>query len=111
MGAPPQPLSTYCIPSLLRTMEPGFEYALYVGYDSDDLHFADPKRAEELTRLARPVPVLLYGYDNPARKPGPIFNNISAQAVLGGCDYLYRINDDSELQVSAAFSMATLNSA
>lgn len=96
--SPPLPLSAYCIPSLLKTIEPGFEYALMVGYDSDDLYFDDPTHREELNKLAQPVPLLWYAYDNPKRKPGPIFNNISAQAVLEGCDYLYRINDDTEMQ-------------
>lgn len=97
-GAVALPLSTYCIPSLLQTIEPEFNYALLVGYDSDDSYFNDPKNREELDKMAQPVPLLWFAYDNPTRKPGPIFNNISAQAVLEGCDYLYRINDDTEIQ-------------
>ena len=92
------PLATYCIPSLVKSIQPVFTYNLFVGYDMDDLHFANDTRRRELELLARPVQVRWCVVDNPSRKPGPVFNNASAQAIHEGCDYLYRVNDDSEMQ-------------
>ena len=34
---------------------------------------------------------------NPLRKPGPVFNVAAAAAVADGADYVYRVNDDTEL--------------
>ena len=38
-------------------------------------------------------------FDNPFRKPGPAFNFMMKSAWLDGADYLYRVNDDTELKV------------
>ena len=97
-GSGDMPLAKYAIHSLLQTVEPEFVYTLYVGYDSDDLYYTKLERRLELDALARPVPIRWIECNNPTRKPGPVFNHVSAQAVAEGCDYLYRINDDTEIQ-------------
>ena len=84
-------LATYTIPSLKRTTEPRFAYSLWVGLDKGDAVDAS------IGRLAAPIPVRFVEVDNPSRKPGPVFNRLSSAAVRDGCDYLYRINDDTEL--------------
>jgi Nucleotide-diphospho-sugar transferase len=97
-GSGDMPLPKYAIHSLLQTVEPDFVYILYVGYDSDDVYYTELERRLELDALAHPVPIRWIECKNPTRKPGPVFNNVSAQAVAEGCDYLYRINDDTEIQ-------------
>ena len=97
-GSSDMQLPKYAIPSLVQTIEPEFVYTLYIGYDSDDLYYAELERQLEMDALAYPVPIRWIKCDNLARKPGPIFNNVSTQAVAEGCDYLYRINDDTEIQ-------------
>ena len=84
-------LVTYSVPSLKRTTEPRFLYSLWVGVDAGDA--MDP----EVDRLAHPIQVHWVSVDNPTEKPGPVFNHISNAAVQYGCDYTYRINDDTEL--------------
>ena len=36
-------------------------------------------------------------FENPLKKPGPIFNFLSRRAEEEGCEYLYRVNDDTVL--------------
>ena len=84
-------LVTYSVPSLKRTTEPRFLYSLWVGVDAGDA--MDP----EVDRLAHPIQVHWVSVDNPTEKPGPVFNHMSNAAVQYGCDYTYRINDDTEL--------------
>lgn len=79
------------VPSLPRTLERNFNYELWIGLDKGET--IQPG----LAQLAYPVPIHVVEVHNPLRKPGPVFNNISAAAVESGCEYLYRINDDTEL--------------
>jgi len=31
------------------------------------------------------------------RKPGPVFNFVSAAAFMDGADYVFRVNDDTQI--------------
>lgn len=98
------------LPSLVRTAEEGFEYRLYITHDKGDNFFdGNGNRGRKLLRIwaAKNIVTPLKGrgiacrvtilrFDNPYRKPGPVFNFMMKAAEVDGADYLYRINDDSE---------------
>jgi hypothetical protein len=98
-------LLTRSLPSLLRHAEAGFRYRFYVGYDSDDAFYArdDVRRGlmawlrEALAAVPHPASAALAAFDNELRKPGPVFNFLSAAAAEDGADYIYRINDDTKV--------------
>lgn len=102
-------LFSIMLPSLVKTAEAGYEYWLYLATDVGDRFFDSASaRArvllwldEHVTRRleARGVRlrVCLLRFENDVRKPGPVFNFMMAAAADDGADYLYRINDDTEL--------------
>ena len=85
----------------------GFEYWLYLLYDDGDVFLdRDDTRAtirrwfeqhfiEPLHQRRIPSRLVLTGYDNVMKKPGPAFNFLTHLAFVDGADWLYRINDDS----------------
>ena len=90
------------LPSLERTCEEGvFEYVAYVGYDTSDVFFNRKEMLGAIEALLaasfKRFSVRLLGFDNPKQKPGPVMNGLSKAAYDDGCEYLYRVNDDSEL--------------
>jgi hypothetical protein len=98
------------LPSLARTAEARFEYWVYLAHDIGDAFFdsAESNRAvvawvgeQVVTPLAArgvDASVLLLRFNNTVHKPGPVFNFMMAAAAQDGADYLYRINDDTELE-------------
>ncbi|EKX32560.1 hypothetical protein GUITHDRAFT_46116, partial [Guillardia theta CCMP2712] len=104
------PLVMVLLSSLLRTLEQGFEYRMYVGFDAGDLFYDDEKRREELTQwfekhVSSPAKdkgitarFASVRFLNVLRKPGPIFNFLAAAAFEDGADFVYRINDDTEFR-------------
>jgi hypothetical protein len=83
-------------------------YRVYIGYDIGDLFYDDDSNLEEFhARISRDllvpaqgenidISVAVMGFWNELKKPGPMFNFLSAAAVADGADYVYRINDDTE---------------
>ena len=49
----------------------------------------------------------LLRFTNNWAKPGPVFNFMMKAAFLDGADYLYRVNDDTEMRTSWAASGVT----
>ena len=103
------PLFTKLLPSLAPTVEEGYEYWVYVGYDSGDLFYDDALRLRAMSKwfrrnVARPcrlkrvlAKVVFLNFTNVLRKPGPVFNFVAAAALDDGADYLFRVNDDTEI--------------
>jgi hypothetical protein len=83
-------------------------YRMYIGYDIGDLFFdlktnTDQMRAWFQSQVTIPaqrnginISLVIMGFWNELKKPGPMFNFLSAAAVADGADYVYRINDDTE---------------
>ena len=104
------PVVRFLLPSVARTVESGFIYRVYVGFDLGDLYFDHPARIAGLAKtfqdqVANPArlrgiscALVVQGFQNSLRKPGPMFNFLSSSALADGADYVYRINDDTELR-------------
>lgn len=43
------------------------------------------------------MPLHLKPFENKIKRPGPVMNYLAQEAFNDGCDYMYRINDDTEL--------------
>jgi hypothetical protein len=85
-----------------NTTEAGlYNYTYYVGYDKGDAFFDNATTVGDLRRWfeahvaggarLRTVPIA-----NPLQKPGPVMNALSRGAYEDGCEFMYRINDDTE---------------
>lgn len=77
-----------------------YNYTFYVGYDRGDAFFDNASTVADLRRWfgdnlgqmnLKTVEVL-----NPHKKPGPVMNALSLEAYSDGCEFMYRINDDTE---------------
>jgi hypothetical protein len=106
-------------PSLLDTIEPGFEYWFYLGYDKGDPvldqaenlalireWFDAHMTAVALTRSIV-LKLVFASWSNPWNKPGPAFNYVCGVAHADGAEFVYRINDDQVFQTPWAKSMTT----
>ncbi len=97
-------LFTSFLPSLLRTMESGYVYGVYVGYDVGDPLLDKPGAEEEVKRLwyeqceraGRTAEVKLFKYADTAHHNVWAVNYVTKEAYLDGYDYFFRVNDDSE---------------
>lgn len=105
------PLFTKLLPSLAPTVEEGYEYWVYVGYDSGDLFYDDAARLRAMNKWFRRnvaracrarqprvvAKLAMLNFTNVLRKPGPVFNFVAAAALDDGADYIFRVNDDTEI--------------
>lgn len=94
-------------------------YRIYIGYDLGDLFYDDPPHIQSILawfHLNVKLPALqdniemsctVLGFFNELKKPGPMFNFLSAAAVADGADYVYRINDDTEFSTRWAHSLVS----
>lgn len=100
-------LFKHLLPSFKNTLECGFRYVVVVGYDVGD-RWWDAAGGEALARawfedfrrgLRKNVQVTLEltRVKNTVQKPGPVFTAVTKRAYDVGADYLYRVNDDTEL--------------
>ena len=113
------PLVKILLASLERTLEVGFEYRVYVGFDAGDLFYDDDARRGEIARwfekhVQKPAGkrgitarFATLKFLNVLRKPGPIFNFLTAAAFADGSDFVYRINDDTEFRTPFAAALTT----
>jgi hypothetical protein len=102
-------LFTYLLPSLIRTIDCGFRYEYTLGYDKGDpfydseegmaqveawfeAHIRGPLEKNSIIISLRKVKV-----NNTLKKPGPVFLEMARSAYSGGADYMYRVNDDTEM--------------
>lgn len=102
-------LFTYMLPSLIRTIDCGYRYEYVLGYDKGDpfydsdegmaqvdawfeAHIVAPLKKNNIIISIRKVKT-----NNTLRKPGPVFLEMARAAYNAGADYLYRVNDDTEM--------------
>ena len=100
-------LHRYALSSIARTIDISdddnkYAYQIFIGYDEGDALFDNETTIQALHQWAAdqtPPTALLsvLPVPNPLHKPGPAMNYLSREAHTTGCDYLYRINDDTEL--------------
>ena len=102
-------LFRYLLPSMARTVDCGLDYMIVVGFDKGD-PFYDTLHGklqveqwftefveEPLATRSITVKLHLVQVDNKLKKPGPVFNKITKHAYDNGADYIYRVNDDTEM--------------
>lgn len=94
-------LYTYPLSSIYATCELNlFIYRILVGYDTGDRVFDNQTTLGALHEwAAHHIPFIAlttHPVSNPLCKPGPVMNRLSKLAHVSGCDYIYRINDDTE---------------
>ena len=100
----------HLLPSFHRTVECGFRYVVVLGYDIGDRWWDLGGGAEQGRRwfdenvksvLAKKNVQAELRYavvDNKVKKPGPVFTGITREAFYEAkADYIYRVNDDTEL--------------
>ena len=104
-------------PSFTRTLDPGFEYWFYLGYDRGDPwldneeHLEQTRRyfeknvAGELKKRDIVCKLVISTWENPFRRPGPAFNHVTGVAYADGATWLYRINDDQYFESPWAAEM------
>jgi hypothetical protein len=102
---------------MVRTAEPGFEYAVYIGYDQGDAYFDVPGRENELqvwfaTVVTKPmadkglkIQLHFNKYNNVEKKPGPAFNSMMKKAYEDGVTWMYRLNDDTVMDTNWASAL------
>jgi hypothetical protein len=78
-----------------------YNYTFYVGYDQGDNFFDNASTVADMHQWfggsMGQMHLKMVSFLNPRRKPGPIMNALSQEAYSDGCDFMYRINDDTEL--------------
>ena len=89
------------LPSVERTCEPlQFRHRVLVGYDAADGFFNRSGIRSALLAHIRGsfsrFDATLLNFSNPLQKPGPVMNGLSRAAHDAGCDFMYRVNDDTE---------------
>ena len=100
-------LFTMALPSIAKTVECGFRYTVFVGYDAED-PFYDTGAGEaalnewfgrhvETPLAERGIAVAIEAVrvENDASKPGPVFNALARHAQARDADFFYRVNDDT----------------
>jgi hypothetical protein len=94
-------LYNYPLSSIYTTCELSFFiYRILIGYDTGDRVFDNQSTLGSLHEwAAHHIPLITlttHPVSNPLCKPGPVMNHLSKLAHDSGCDYIYRINDDTE---------------
>ena len=102
-------LFTTFLPSLVKTLDCGFQYVYVMGYDVGDAYYDSDAGLNEtvkwfednvksvLFKNTIEINLLLVKVDNVLKKPGPVFLKIAKVAYDYGVHYFYRVNDDTEL--------------
>jgi hypothetical protein len=101
-------LFLYLLPSLVRSIDCGFRYQYYLGYDVGDPFYDSEKGLKEVTEwfeknVEKPLKeksvslsLQLVKVKNTVKKPGPVFIEMARAAHSNGASYFYRVNDDTE---------------
>jgi hypothetical protein len=103
-------LFIFLLPSLMRSVDCGFRYVYVLGYDAGDPYYdtVDGMRTS-MDWFTEHVQNVMESYgisltmktvrvNNTLKKPGPVFIEMARAAYNMGAEYLYRINDDSEME-------------
>ena len=98
------------LPSFVKTVEPGFEYWFYLGYDLGDPWLDNAENLKMLSdwfdrhvagALAKKdivAKLVFSSFVNDDKKPGPVFNHVTGVAYADGATWIYRINDDQRFE-------------
>jgi hypothetical protein len=77
-----------------------YNYTFYVGYDRGDAFFDNASTLADIRQWfgnnMGQMNLKTVSFLNPRQKPGPIMNALSQDAYSDGCEFMYRINDDTE---------------
>ena len=98
------------IRSFARTVDCGFRYVVVLGYDVGDKFWDlgggvergkkwfEAHVKKKLARANVRAELRFAKVNNTVKKPGPVFTGITKEAHFNaGADYIYRVNDDTEL--------------
>lgn len=94
-------LVTSFLPSLMKTLEPGYFYGVYLGYDEGDPLLDHPEAKAEMQAIMEkwvggaPVELKMFCYNDSQNRNVWAVNYITRECYLDGYDYFFRINDDS----------------
>ena len=94
------PFVTVYIPSLVNTLEEGFEYVVYLGADVGDRLFDDKQTKEDLHYIfdiltdGYDVSLVIINFEGMKNAPAWVWSSLALQAFHDGCDYFYQVNDD-----------------
>jgi hypothetical protein len=97
-------LLTSFLPSLVRTVESGFHFGVYLGYDADDPLLDSPEQVEKLRKLVESIvgsasiSLRSFRYEDSRNRNVWAVNYITRECYLDGYDYFYRVNDDSAFE-------------
>ena len=83
------------ISSVEKTRDSRFNYSMFLGIDDDDASLGAAIEQSPYIRGMH-TKTTLVRVPNPLHKPGPVMNGLSKAGLEAGCDYLYRVNDDTE---------------
>ncbi len=98
-------------PSLMRSVDCGYRYMFVLGYDAGDPYYDTDLGMIEvkkwfidnveniMTENGIELTMVPVRVNNTLRKPGPVFLEMARRAFEMKADYLYRVNDDTELIV------------
>lgn len=105
------------LPTFVNTVDPGFEYWFYIGYDKGDpwldneahldvaRQFFQRWVTDVLAKRGIVAKLVFSTWDNPSHKPGPAFNFVTGVAYADGATYIYRVNDDQSFDSPWARAM------
>ena len=97
------------LPSLLFSLDCGFRYVVVLGCDTTDGFYSsregeamlrdwfETHMATMMRRRGVQLQLELMFVLNPVHKPGPVFLAMARRAYALGADYMYRVNDDTEV--------------
>jgi hypothetical protein len=97
------------MPSIVKTVVPGFDYLVVVAFDNGDAYldsttvqatitaWFETNVAAKLRARNIDATLLLQAYANPLRKPAPVMNAALRTAYDRNAHFFYRINDDTVL--------------
>lgn len=98
------------LPSLIFSLDCGFQYVVVLGFDDSDnffnstrgnsmmTHWFDQNVRSIMEKRGMNVKLKLVCVQNKVMKPGPVFLEMARVAHAMGADYMYRVNDDTEVK-------------
>ena len=91
------------LPSLLQTMEDGYQYGVYLGFDAGDPLLDRPGALQQMVDLwngggGSAIELKMFRYNDTENHNVWAVNYITKEAYLDGYDYFFRVNDDSEFK-------------
>ncbi len=101
-------LFRYLFPSILTSIECGFAYSVFLGYDDGDAFYdsvagqveTETWFRDHISRVLRQrkinASLHFVKVTNNMKKPGPVFLEMARAAYRAGADFFYRVNDDTE---------------